>query len=140
MKKFVNFTGINSEFWSKKQDEASRTWGLSGREEHFIVDIPFPRVLPEWGHREFGEKVEEYLTEIMKYGPSFAAVEGELSFSYSIIQGLVAAGVQVLKPLYGNGVFLGFREYDATLPGTAGQRQVIERLCARIAELEKLEA
>lgn len=116
----INLSNHPFSNWSEEQKKAAHEFGE-------VVDLPFPAVDPDRGSDYIDELAEDYFRKVVDVaGPESAAVHimGELTFSFSLIRKLKAAGYKCLASTTsrmvtmdekGNKVatfgFVRFREY-----------------------------
>lgn len=117
---FVNFSNHPSSIWSEAQKRAASDYGE-------LVDLPFPAIAPEEDRDYIEELAAEYfekVTDIADPASAVVHIMGELSFTFSLIGKLKAAGYKCIASTTsrmvttdekGNKVasfgFVRFREY-----------------------------
>lgn len=90
----INLTNHPFEKWEEKQKkEALKLYRV-------VADLPFPSVNPEWGEHDVSEKSREYIQQCLRllHGTSdprnAVHIMGEFTFTYAVVRGLLAAGVE----------------------------------------------
>lgn len=118
---FVNFTNHPSARWSDAQRKAAMRWGE-------IADVPFPDIPAQADADEIRALADEYAAKIRGLSPSAVLVQGEMCFTFAMVErlrelgipALCASGSRVCKTSFGeNGVtvrtstfeFVQFRNY-----------------------------
>ena len=90
MKKiFVNHTNHPSERWSAEQISAAQVYGE-------ILDIPFPAVDAEATPAQVAALVEENLEKILALKPAAVLCQGELNYTFVLVERLKSFGVKVV--------------------------------------------
>ena len=122
MSVFLNVSNHPSASWNEQQIKAAEAYGN-------IIDIQFPEIDPESPTEEICRQAEEYLKKVTAYDNPIVMVQGEFTFSYSLIQRLRKNNVVVVaacsrrktdEKVLGDGStqkvsifeFCGFREYE----------------------------
>ena len=120
----INFSNHPSEYWSKEQLEAAKTYGT-------VVDEPFPAVPPEADEETIGKMADECVSRLQgiiaeKNGDELSPVHimGEMTLTFAIVDRLLKMGIKCLASTTrrevtfdadGNKVatfrFVKFREY-----------------------------
>ncbi|MCR5609589.1 MAG: hypothetical protein K6G26_11050 [Lachnospiraceae bacterium] len=111
---FINISNHPSSDWNEKQLAAAKLYGS-------IIDIPFPSIDPNSGIDEITSLAESYYQKIMTYSNAVVMVQGEFTFSYSLIKRLRKAGLKVLASC-------SIRRSDETLnaDGTVVKKSIFE--------------
>lgn len=86
---FINLTNHNSEQWSAEQLRAAWVYGK-------IVDIPFPNIPADALAKDVKELTEEYCRKVLALNPLCVLVQGEMVFTYAMVQMLKKKGIRVV--------------------------------------------
>ena len=87
---FINFSNHPSTKWNNTQRAAAMALG----DDH-IVDIPFPSIDPYMSTLQITELANTYIDRIMKHNPTSVLCQGEMVFSFIIINQLLERSVPV---------------------------------------------
>lgn len=94
---FINVSNHPSSKWAEDQHEAATHWGE-------IIDLAFPQIDPQMSREEVIALAGEYLsrvdTLVQEQGRDvdevMVMVAGEFTFTYHLVQALLAAGYRVV--------------------------------------------
>ncbi len=89
---FINFSNHSSERWDETQCNEAHKYGE-------IVDIPFPRVLPD-GDEDYIERLaDESVNAILNVNasPKAVLVQGEYNLTYAVVRRLLKKGIRVVS-------------------------------------------
>lgn len=120
----INLSNHPSKQWSRYQLSAAQQYGM-------IRDIPFPVIDPYWDEEKISDLADQYFDVIAQYPDVTVMVQGEFTFSFSLVCRLLKAGIPVLAAcserrtitrISKNGVvektscfsFVRFRKYERT--------------------------
>lgn len=87
---FVNHTNHPAERWSEVQRVAAEKYGD-------IVDMPFPRIPPDWGEGEIAELAAMLAADIGELAPAAVLCQGEYSYTYRLVRELARQGIVCLS-------------------------------------------
>lgn len=83
----LNLTNHPSTGWPENQRRAAID------AYHEIVDWPFPVIPPTWDEVEVTHHASEYIHQIQNLHPTAVHVMGEMTFSFFLVQRLLAMGI-----------------------------------------------
>lgn len=86
----VNFSNHPSRYWDNRQREASQDYGE-------LVDMPFPRIVPNATDKELQELAQQYVQRITSLStPKEITVHimGEMTFTYMVVTKLKELGIR----------------------------------------------
>lgn len=83
----LNLSNHPSTHWPQPQTEAATAAYES------IQDLPFPQIDPTWTSAQIGELADRYLQKIQALQPTAVHIMGELTFTFNLVQKLLAAGI-----------------------------------------------
>ncbi|GHU52398.1 hypothetical protein AGMMS49975_08090 [Clostridia bacterium] len=85
----INFTNHASSKWSKLQLDAAKEYGE-------IRELPFPEI-DSWGDEKYIDALaDKYAAEIKTLNPDAVLCQGEMTFSFAVIQRLLELEIPVL--------------------------------------------
>jgi hypothetical protein len=87
---FINFSNHPSDKWSEEQLAAAQVYGD-------VVDIPFPNIEPAATETDIANLGNDYIQKILEMSPSAVMCQGEFTFSYYVISGLLRNNINVLS-------------------------------------------
>ena len=87
---FINFSNHPSTKWNNTQCAAAMELG-----NNRIVDIPFPVIDPHMSTQQITELANIYIDLIMTHNPTSVLCQGEMVFSFMIINQLIKQAIPV---------------------------------------------
>lgn len=86
LSKFINLSNHPSENWLESQLNEAQRYGE-------IMDIPFPHIDADISEYEVEKLAAEYCKKIVALKPAIVMVQGEFTFTYSVVRKLSAEGI-----------------------------------------------
>ena len=86
MSKFINLSNHPSNNWLASQLQEAQKYGE-------IIDIPFPHIDADISEHEVEKLAAEYCEKIVALNPAVVMVQGEFTFTYSVVRKLSAVGI-----------------------------------------------
>lgn len=86
----LNLSNHPSAKWSETQQAAAEARYSK------VEDLPFPNIDPNWTEAEVQRLAEEYLEQVIQMAPTAVHIMGEMTFTYTLVRQLMAAGIPCL--------------------------------------------
>jgi hypothetical protein len=86
---FINFSNHPSKLWSKEQYTAASEYGD-------IIDIQFPLIPTGATPGEIAKLARQYIKTVIKHNPKIVMCQGEFTFVFSVVTGLLSSGIPVV--------------------------------------------
>ncbi len=86
---FINCTNHPYSIWSEKERECAAAYGE-------VEDLPFPQIAPDCSREELRRIAGKYAGEIRNRRPAAVMVAGEFSFTFMLVDMLLADGIRVV--------------------------------------------
>ena len=86
---FVNHTNHPAEGWGEEQKNAAENYGR-------IINMPFPDIPPEADSCQVKEMALTAANKIAELEPEAVLCQGEFSYTFTLVDALIARGINVM--------------------------------------------